>query len=350
MDFPVPPNEVGRLAALQALAILDTPPEPVYDDVVALASAICRTPIAIINFVDGDRQWGKALVGLDSSAAPREGSFCARTIVADDGMMVIPDTLRDPHFATNPMVLGSPQLRFYAGASIVAAGGYALGSVCVADRDPRRLDDRALEALRVLARQTAAHLELRERSMELTTAYRELHDMAIRDSLTGLANRTLLFDRLTHALASLRRSGGHLGVLFCDLDRFKAVNDTLGHQAGDDLLRAVAERLSTTARGIDTVARCGGDEFVVVCPGMSQPEDLEVVAGRLADAVAQPLRVAGVEVHPRLSIGGCLATPFDSAASVLSRADAAMYDVKRDRAADPPGRAMPLDASPEDRG
>ena len=346
MAFPVPPNESGRLAALHALAILDTPPEPIYDDVVALASAICRTPIAIINFVDGDRQWGKALVGLDSSEAPREASFCARTIVCDDGTMVIPDTLQDPSFATNPMVVGPPQLRFYAGAAIVTTDGYALGSVCVADRGPRRLDDRAIEALRLLARQTAAHLELRERSMQLTAAYQELHDMAIRDSLTGLANRALLLDRLTHALVSLRRNDGHLGVLFCDLDRFKAVNDTLGHQAGDDLLRAVAERLSTAARGIDTVARCGGDEFVVVCPGMSHPEDLEVVAGRLAEAVAQPLTLAGTTMHPRLSVGGCLATPFDTAAGALSRADAAMYAVKRERAADLARGAVVLAASP----
>ena len=342
MAFPVPPNEADRLAALHALAILDTPAEPIYDDVVALASAICHTPIAIVNFIDGDRQWGKALVGLDSSEAPREASFCARTIVCDDGTMVIPDTLQDPFFATNPMVVGPPRLRFYAGAAIVTAEGHALGTVCVADRGPRQLDDRQLEALRVLARQTAAHLELRERSMQLTAACRELHDMAIRDPLTGLANRTLLIDRLKLALSSLRRSGGHLGVLFCDLDLFKAVNDTLGHQAGDDLLRAVAERLSSTAREVDTVARCGGDEFVVVCPGMSRPEDLALVADRLADAVAQPLTLAGAEIRPRLSIGGCLATPLDTAASALSRADAAMYAVKRDRAADSAGGAVAL--------
>src|SRR5687767_347654 len=136
--FPVPQNEAERMGALREVEILDTPPEQIYDDIVALASAICRTPIAVVNFIDEDRQWGKALVGLASSEAPRDASFCARTIVAEDGTFVVPDTAIDPDWSENAMVLGEPNLRFYAGAAIVVDGN-ALGTVCVADREARDL-------------------------------------------------------------------------------------------------------------------------------------------------------------------------------------------------------------------
>jgi diguanylate cyclase (GGDEF)-like protein len=286
--------------------------------------------MAIINFVDADRQWGKALVGMESSEAPREASFCARTIVTDDGMLVVPDTLKDPAWTDNAMVLDDPNLRFYAGASIVAED-LALGTVCVADTEPRELSAEQLEALRILARQTAVHLELRRRSAQLETANDQLHRMALADSLTGLPNRTLLFDRLDMALRGRDRTEGLVGVVFCDLDGFKAVNDTLGHQAGDELLRAIAGRLRSAARGTDTVARVGGDEFVLVCPALADAEALEVVTKRVRENVERPLRVADTEVTPRLSMGTVIAGPDEGSDSLLQRADEMMYESKRGR-------------------
>ena len=105
-------DESERLATLRELEILDTEPEQIYDDVVALAAQICDMPIAIINFVDAERQWGKALVGLESSEAPREASFCARTIEQAQGVLVVPDTTVDPRWANNPQVIGDPGLGF----------------------------------------------------------------------------------------------------------------------------------------------------------------------------------------------------------------------------------------------
>jgi diguanylate cyclase (GGDEF)-like protein len=328
--YPIPANESERLALLQELAILDTAPEPLYDDVAKLAAAICGTPIAIINFVDSDRQWGKALVGLDDSEAPREASFCARTIVADDGMFIVSDALNDPYWSQNQMVTGDPNLRFYAGASIVAED-LALGTVCVADREPRELTEEQLEALRILARQTAAHLELRRRSAQLESMNDQLHDMALADSLTGLPNRTLLFDRLDIALRMRARSGCTVGVVFIDLDHFKSVNDTLGHQAGDELLRAVASRLRGATRDADTVARVGGDEFVIVYPELPSEASLDTMTARLVDAVQRPVRVMATEVTPELSIGCVIAGEGDNADSLLKRADELMYQAKRSR-------------------
>jgi diguanylate cyclase (GGDEF)-like protein len=326
--YPIPENEPERLALLQDLAILDTTPEPLYDDVAKLAAAICGTPIAIINFIDADRQWGKALVGMDSSEAPREASFCARTIVSDDGMLVVPDTLDDPAWSENMMVTDDPNLRFYAGASIVA-DDLALGTVCVADHEPRELSEDQLEALRILARQTAAHLELRRRSAQLESANDQLHEIALADSLTGLPNRTLLFDRLDIALRMRARSGCTVGVVFIDLDHFKSVNDTLGHKAGDELLRTVARRLRAATRDADTVARVGGDEFVVVYPELPSEASLETMAGRLTEAVERPARIGTTEVTPELSLGCVIVGEGDDADSLLNRADELMYEAKR---------------------
>lgn len=326
--FPVPQDEAARLQALEELHVLDTPPEQAFDDVVKLAAAICRTPIASINLIDRDRQWTKALVGGGTPEVPREASFCARTIVSDDGVLVVPDALADPVFATNPYVTGDPHLRFYAGAQIIA-GGHAVGSLCVADHAPRELDPAALEALTILARQVAAHLQLRVVARRLQEANTQLRQMAIRDPLTGLANRTLLFDRLEHALRSRPRPGRSTLVLYADLDGFKAINDRLGHQAGDDVLREVAARLAGSARAGDTVARMAGDEFVVVCPDVHGPADLPVIAGRLTAAVRQPMRIAGGDLVVGISIGGTTAQEGEEADAVVARADAAMYAVKR---------------------
>jgi diguanylate cyclase len=320
-------DESERLATLHELAILDTEPEQIYDDVVALAAQICDMPIAIINFVDAERQWGKAMVGLESSEAPREASFCARTIEQEQGVLVVPDTSADPLWADNPQVIGGPGLRFYAGAAIVTDEGQALGSVCVADnRTPRELDPGQIEALRVLARQTASHLKLRRHAAELTRANAQMRELAIKDSLTGLPNRAFFQEALRLALRQRRK--GNPGLLFCDMDGFKLVNDRHGHHVGDELLRVAAQRMRQTAREGDLVARLAGDEFVVLCPGIEALADLEAVADRLTSAIAQPGVIAGVDLAPRISVGVALARRGEAPAALLRRADAAMYRVK----------------------
>lgn len=320
-------DETARLSALRELAILDTAPEQLYDDVVALAAAICDMPIAIINFVDANRQWGKALIGLASSEAPRSASFCARTIQHPDGLMVVEDTRADPAWASNPQVVGNPGLRFYAGAAIITDEGLALGSVCVADnRTPRQLDDQKLEALRILARQTASHLKLRHQSIALSAANEQLHQLAIKDPLTGLANRAFFEEALELALH--QRRSGYSGLLFCDLNGFKEINDSLGHRAGDQLLQITARRLTEAARQGDLVARLGGDEFVVLCPGVRIATELGKIATRLNAAVGRPTALAGVDITPSMSIGCALAQTGDTNSTLLARADQAMYTQK----------------------
>lgn len=162
------------------------------------------------------------------------------------------------------------------------------------------------------------------RNAESQIVYQALHD-----ALTSLPNRTLFHDRLTQALAQGRRHGDPLAVLFLDLDQFKAVNDTLGHAAGDRLLIAIADRLQRTVRASDTVARVGGDELAFLLPGIERAEDAARAAQKILDAVSRPLEIDGHPLYVTASIGISL-FPADGeeAEALLSSADIAMYRAK----------------------
>jgi diguanylate cyclase (GGDEF)-like protein/PAS domain S-box-containing protein len=159
---------------------------------------------------------------------------------------------------------------------------------------------------------------------------RELERLAFHDPLTQLANRALFLDRLKHATAALQRKGGGVvAVLFLDLDGFKEVNDTLGHEAGDRLLMETARRLESCVRPGDTVARLGGDEFVLLLESVSDQSEAVRIAERVAAALREPFLLDGEEAVVSSSIGIEVATsPGIDAEELLSRADAAMYEAK----------------------
>ena len=174
------------------------------------------------------------------------------------------------------------------------------------------------------------HTALALRDVSETLRLRERLDaLAHRDPLTGLPNRRLFEDRLAIALAQAHRYRHRVGLIFIDLDRFKQVNDGLGHAAGDELLRGVAERLGQCVREGDTVARLGGDEFVLLLPGIHYAEDLAAISRKLVEALREPYRVGGRDVRVTAS-GGISLYPEDGEESeaLLKRADAAMYRAK----------------------
>jgi len=151
--------EKARLADLAALAVLDTAQEDDYDRATRLAAGLFDAPIALVSLVDEQRQWFKSKVGLAVSETPREHAFCAHAITDPRQVMVVNDASQDARFADNPLVVGDPSIRFYAGAPLVTSWGHAIGTICVIDSRPREVDEKQLEALRKLAEEVVERLE-----------------------------------------------------------------------------------------------------------------------------------------------------------------------------------------------
>ena len=182
---PTPPRELSRLAALLRYEILDTPDESAFDDFAQLAAYICGTPIALISLVDDHRQWFKSRVGLDVSETPRDISFCTHTIEGS-GVFEVEDAQRDQRFRNNPLVTGDPHIRFYAGAPLTTPDGFNLGTLCVIDRQPRRLSEAQLAALARLSRQIMRLFE------ERLQAHRYAEQAAMQQALLNSAASAML--------------------------------------------------------------------------------------------------------------------------------------------------------------
>ncbi|MDL2357427.1 MAG: EAL domain-containing protein [Pseudomonadota bacterium] len=193
----------------------------------------------------------------------------------------------------------------------------------------RARDELEVRVLERTAELAGANALLQGEIVERRQAEARVHHMAYHDSLTGLPNRALLSDRLDRAMLAAQRSERRLAVMFIDLDRFKTINDSLGHQTGDHLLKAVASRLCRAVRASDTVARLGGDEFVVLVPGIRDPLECDRVAEKIIEALAAPFPFEGRMLHITPSIGICL-YPDDGADvdTLMRHADAAMYHAK----------------------
>jgi signal transduction histidine kinase len=158
---PLPPNERERLQALYRYQILDTIAESGFDDLTALAAHICGTPIAAVSFIDKNRQWFKSILGLEATETSRDVAFCAHTILESNGLLIVQNALEDERFYDNPFVISDPNICFYAGTALVTHDGFPLGSLCIIDRIPRKLDAKQIDALRRLGNQVLTQMELR---------------------------------------------------------------------------------------------------------------------------------------------------------------------------------------------
>ena len=160
-------DESNRLSELREYNILDTLTEKDYEDITFIASVICEVPIALISFVDKDRQWYKSHLGVSETEAPREYSFCSHAINSTNEIMIVEDSREDARFRNNPLVTGDPNIVFYAGVPLVNSAGYGLGTVCIIDKIKRTLTERQVKALKVLSGQVMNLLELRKVNNQL---------------------------------------------------------------------------------------------------------------------------------------------------------------------------------------
>ncbi|MFK8186194.1 MAG: GAF domain-containing protein [Phormidesmis sp.] len=182
----LPSREAERIQKLLRYQILDTEPEIVYDAITARAAKICDTESALISFVDIGRQWFKSKVGIEISETPRDHAFCSHTILQSE-VLIVPDTWADERFTTDPLMIANPHIRFYAGAPLITAEGFAMGSVCVIDSKPKQLTSAQISTLTLLSHQVVNHLELRLMSRQIQqevtkeeTDNNELHLMMLR--------------------------------------------------------------------------------------------------------------------------------------------------------------------------
>jgi diguanylate cyclase (GGDEF)-like protein len=243
----------------------------------------------------------------------------------------VPDLRRDdrfPRFAPQALTAGLAAVFTFP----LRHGATRLGALDLYRDSPGSLSPSSLAAAQTLADVAAAYLINAQGRSDLLDSSAQSRDAALHDPLTGLPNRVLMMEMLEHAFRDSRRSGKTSAVLFVDLDRFKLVNDTHGHQIGDQLLIAVAERLSDLLRPGDSVGRLSGDEFLVLCEGLDDPAQADPIAVRLHDELSRPFVLSEITVAITASIGiAFTGRGSDDAEEILSEADLAMYRNKRSR-------------------
>ncbi|MDQ1436822.1 MAG: hypothetical protein QOK43_451 [Acidimicrobiaceae bacterium] len=234
----------------------------------------------------------------------------------------------DYQFDPQPMLQFVDRGLHTAMAAPVYRDGKVAGSLLVGSYDPERTySETEQEMLLAFAEHTSLALNDASALEAINQAFADAVHRANHDELTGLPNRALVLDRLGHAMARVAREDGHVCVLFVDLDRFKSINDSLGHSVGDEVLVRVAERLHMAVRPSDTVGRLSGDEFVVVCEDLAVADAMRI-AERVADAVSAPIQLYGRDLVLTASVGLASAHPTAKAEDVLRDADVAMYRAK----------------------
>lgn len=323
-------DEALRQQILDDHDLLDTPADPYLDTLVRVVRDVFAVKTVLISLIDRDRQWFKARIGLDADETPRAISFCGHTILSPQPF-IVEDTYSDPRFHDNPLLTNNPHIRFYAGQPLLSKEGQALGTLCLIDPLPQKLTDAQLRLFSDMAVLVEGYLKLRndsEQTAQLRAALSREQRKAMLDPLTQLWNRAGLNHFLPRQQQQADDLGLHLGLLFCDLDYFKKVNDNHGHAAGDKALWEAARRISAAVRPQDVVTRSGGEEFVVLLQ-VHDPQELLLIAERIRSTMSDtPLIIDSQELHLTISIGAALRTPQEALTGTLNRADQALYQAK----------------------
>jgi len=278
--YPIPADEPLRLRDLERHAVIGLTSDPHFERLVDLAASLFDAPMVAISLVGDERQWFLASRGLGGlRETPRSTAFCAHAI-AGTGVMVVPDALSDERFRSNPLVLGQPHIRFYAGAPLRSPDGHNLGTLCVLDTTPRPLlDPNGQQRLQWLADLVMRELELRR--------------LALQCPVTGLPNRPTFLMIGEREFQRARSEGLPLALLLFDVDNFRQINSRWGHAAGDRLLLNLCDLCRSFLREQDYAGRLGDGEFALLLVNRDSQDALqEAEALRLAVT-----RLPGVHSH-----------------------------------------------------
>ncbi|WP_176341797.1 putative bifunctional diguanylate cyclase/phosphodiesterase [Xanthomonas hortorum] len=311
-------DESTRLAVLRGLCLLDSPPDPMFETIAAMAARSLGAEIALVSLVDEHRQWFKARIGLEAQETPRDQAFCAHAIRSDE-VMVVPDAQLDPRFCDNPLVLGPPFIRFYAGAPLKLLDGHSIGTLCVIGTSPRPGLDAGtiaqLEGLRDLA-------VLRVENLRSTT---------YRDGPTGLPNRSRFGEDLDAWLS--QREGAPattaVAVDICGSDYFRDMVKALGWDYADGYVALAQRRLAAYLPASTALYRLDPTTFGFLA--QAETQRLSTLCIKVSKAFAEPLEHQGIPHTAVASIGAvALQTSYGAADTIRSLTTA--VDVSRERA------------------
>ena len=313
----------------------DNLPDESFDRIARLLASALHAPVAIVSLLDADRHVVKSTIGLTGGRSrawrkvPLALSF-SREAATSGRTVSVSDASEKGKAPKGDETDASPDGVAYAVAPLMSGDGIVIGTLCVVDPAPHSWTAGEIGALNDLAELLVTEMELTSDLFVKRATQEHLLYSTLHDALTGLPNRSLFTERLRH---SMRRSQRHpddvFAVLFLDLDRFKEVNDNLGHFAGDELLRAVARRLEACLRPEDTVARLSGDEFAILLESITDASDAGRVAERIEEALSFPINLGGAEVTTSASMGIVTSSmSHEQPEQLLRSADMAMYRAK----------------------
>ena len=309
-------GETHRLCSLQNLKVLDTLPGKRFDRITSLVARVFDVPVALVNLIDDSVQWLKLQDETQTSGMEIAPDFCAKTILADQPF-VVEDVQKDPRFAGRALISGAIEVKSYAGFPIHSPDGARVGTLCIMDGRPREFSEEQIENLKSFANMVDREFAL----LAQTTS----------DELTRLVNRRGFVQIAEHMLSLCRRQEKPATVIAIDLDNFKAINDTHGHDSGDRVLKRFSALLVKNFRASDVVSRFGGDEFCVLS-SYSTREVIRASLARLGDAFATS--ELAVE-FPLLSWSAGIAEYEGTAEPVLEellqQADTRMYAAKQSK-------------------
>ena len=321
-----------KLANIHSLDLFYTPIEERFERITRIARRALHAPVAAISLLNEDKQWFKSAAGWGISELPREQAICRLTVEGNQ-IVMIGDTLADSRVAKLPIVATTPRFRAYAGHPLLDEHGACIGTFCVLDLKPREftgVDRQTLIDIAALAQRELLSDQLTNANAALTSKLGMARREALMDPLTHLWNRRGASVLLKAAFANADQRRTPLALALLDLDNFKRINDTRGHQAGDEVLRRVASRLLSTVRGDDAICRLGGDEFLVLMAD-TDAAVASRVAERIRGAIVDtpvPTREGALSVS--ISVGCTIRQPRDATAieALLERADRALMDSK----------------------